>query len=620
MADVAAAQGGEQAAGAPTMGDRAMYFGRQLMMYYLVSNLVTGMLGGNKGASTGSQRAGVSGDSAIQRMALPMWDRGESMDMYAYVTYAPTFDAFGDHTKLIAHDAEIPLCGNGIRAMDASNPGVAPDDGAREYSLVFPIPEDGPVWSTNSTPYLHVFLTKTGSPHDPSHESYDEKAVVPVPSTPLITYRPKRKRKAKKNLLGHATDGGGADMEEVIHIEEEETEETEDEEAITGWLPYWKPNVTVSTVDDFNGYPYPRGVPVHMRDTMRFHPETLEYWPTVYVNEFWLLKDAHVPLNASVAAANLTLTVAPLSMFKWQLYEQMERTFEHQRAMGTQGENDGDELKRIFLEGNPILLAVTSVVSVFHTVFDVLAFKNDIGFWRQNKSMEGLSARTITFNAGCQAVIFMYLLDNDTSWMVLLSSGLGLIIEGWKITKAMDVSVKPKFPFVHLRDKFGYTKSDTARHDEVAMRYLSYALYPLVGCYAVYSVVYNEHRSWYSFVLNTLVGAVYLFGFITMCPQLYINYKLKSVAHLPWRQMTYKFLNTIIDDLFAFVIKMPAMHRLSVFRDDVVFLIFLYQRRIYRVDKTRVNEFGFSGEASEVDAIDEAKGDDDTDQEGKKER
>ena len=37
MADVAAAQGGEQAAGAPTMGDRAMYFGRQLMMYYLVS-------------------------------------------------------------------------------------------------------------------------------------------------------------------------------------------------------------------------------------------------------------------------------------------------------------------------------------------------------------------------------------------------------------------------------------------------------------------------------------------------------------------------------------------------------------------------------------------------------
>jgi hypothetical protein len=63
-----------------------------------------------------------------------------------------------------------------------------------------------------------------------------------------------------------------------------------------------------------------------------------------------------------------------------------------------------------------------------------------------------------------------------------------------------------------------------------------------------------------------------------MFPQLFINYKLNSVAHLPWQQMTYKFLNTIMDDLFAFVIKMPILHCLSVFRDDVIFLIYLYQR------------------------------------------
>lgn len=30
--------------------------------------------------------------------------------------------------------------------------------------------------------------------------------------------------------------------------------------------------------------------------------------------------------------------------------------------------------------------------------------------------------------------------------------------------------------------------------------------------------------------------------------QLYINYKLKSVSHLPWRTMVYKALNTFIDD------------------------------------------------------------------------
>ncbi len=56
-------------------------------------------------------------------------------------------------------------------------------------------------------------------------------------------------------------------------------------------------------------------------------------------------------------------------------------------------------------------------------------------------------------------------------------------------------------------------------------------------------------------------------GFIMMTPQLFINYKLKSVSHLPWRMMTYKALNTFIDDLFAFVIKMPTMYRIGCFRD-----------------------------------------------------
>lgn len=55
---------------------------------------------------------------------------------------------------------------------------------------------------------------------------------------------------------------------------------------------------------------------------------------------------------------------------------------------------------------------------------------------------------------------------------------------------------------------------------------------------------------------------MYTFGFVLMTPQLYINYRLKSVAHLPWRFLCYRSLNTVIDDLFAFVIRMPTMHRL----------------------------------------------------------
>lgn len=310
---------------------------------------------------------------------------------------------------------------------------------------------------------------------------------------------------------------------------------------------------------------------------------------------------------------------------------------------------ESDEVKRIFLEGNPYFLGLTVAVSMLHSVLDVLAFKSDIGFWKDNKSMKGLSARSVVLNAFSQVVIFLYLYDNETSTVVLISSFVGALIEMWKVTRAFDVSIVASFPFVKISDKTSYTEDDTDKYDREAMRcvslsstlslplshplshplspalsrsrslpfrYLSYALYPLYVAYAIWSLVYEEHRSWYSFVLSSVVGAIYVFGFLAMCPQLWVNYRLKSVAALPAKQFVYKMLNTVIDDLFAFVIKMPLMHRISVFRDDIVYVVFLYQRWIYRVDKTRVNEFGYSEmppDAEKKDgAKDGAKDEDDT--------
>ena len=70
---------------------------------------------------------------------------------------------------------------------------------------------------------------------------------------------------------------------------------------------------------------------------------------------------------------------------------------------------------------------------------------------------------------------------------------------------------------------------------------------------------------------------------------------------MPGRAMTYKFLNTFIDDLFAFTIKMPTLHRLATLRDDVIFFIYLYQTYKYKIDYTRINEFGQGGDEEEVE-------------------
>ena len=53
-----------------------------------------------------------------------------------------------------------------------------------------------------------------------------------------------------------------------------------------------------------------------------------------------------------------------------------------------------------------------------------------------------------------QFVILLYLLDNntDTSWMILMGQGMGMLIEAWKVTKAVDIKVLPaaagsRFPY-----------------------------------------------------------------------------------------------------------------------------------------------------------------------------
>jgi len=156
-----------------------------------------------------------------------------------------------------------------------------------------------------------------------------------------------------------------------------------------------------------------------------------------------------------------------------------------------------------------------------------------------------------------------------------------------------------------VQEYTAYRESPTKKYDRMAFKYLGYVMVPLFVCYGIYSLLYNEHKSWYAFILSMCYGFLLLFGFIMMTPQLFINYKLKSVAHLPWRMLTYKFINTFIDDLFAFVIKMPTLYRLGCFRDDIVFLIFLYQKWIYKVDYSRVNEFGTTGE--EMKKLEEEK-------------
>ncbi|XP_052889340.1 lipid scramblase CLPTM1L [Anopheles moucheti] len=340
----------------------------------------------------------------------------------------------------------------------------------------------------------------------------------------------------------------------------------------------------------------PRDVPAELARDIRITPDNLVM--PIIRNDFAKEKLADlVEIDPKATDATVTVHYAPSSVGKIKMLAQIERAMSDLTRFGF-SEKDIDEVKSIFSDTNVYLLCGTIIISSVHLLIDFLSFKNDILFWKHKRTYAGLSMRSTLWRTFSHIIIFLYLMDEETSLLILIPTGIGTLIEVWKAKKIL----KLDFSFRHgIRFRSSEEDADvstdiqtqennTQELDKEAMRYLSFVLYPLCIAGAVYSLLYLPHKSWYSWTISSMANGVYAFGFLFMLPQLFINYKLKSVAALPWRVFMYKSFNTFIDDVFAFIITMPTAHRFACFRDDIVFLVYLYQRWLYPVDKTRIDE------------------------------
>lgn len=460
----------------------------------------------------------------------------------------------------------------------------------------------------NGTLWGHFYLGLKDAVLDPHQKGFDPATAVHF-AYPLTQYIPKKKAAKTRNLL-----------------EEKEVEDEVEEDPTPGptIASYYHPNISLSLIPDSGVMNFVQS-PVAVRQFLNLEAtgardgtgQNTWYYPLLFVNSFWQLKAHMTVLNETVQTLPIRIDLNNLRNWQFNIMASIElnaREQARQAAFGgpMPGGGDGSEIemiKEIFMDTNPWLLGITAVVSIAHIFLEMLAFGSDIAHYRKKKDNVGISVRSILANVFMQAVIFLYLVDNsqNTSWMILGGQGVGIVIELWKVTTIVNVRVRPGEPGSWLPYKISFedkyklseTEEKTKEYDEIAFKYMYMAGVPLLVAYAAYSLYYESHKSWYSYVIATLVGSVYAYGFLMMVPSLYINYRLKSVAHMPAKAMMYKFLNTFIDDLFAFTIKMPFLHRLSTFRDDIIFFIYLYQRWAYRIDYTRVNEFGQGGEDEE---------------------
>ena len=97
---------------------------------------------------------------------------------------------------------------------------------------------------------------------------------------------------------------------------------------------------------------------------------------------------------------------------------QLEHSFaQNEEALGI-SQKESEELRGMFVHTSPVLLYTTIAVSAVHLLFDLLAFHSDLSFWSGVDSMEGLSSRTLVLNEVMELVVLLYLIEEQSSWLV----------------------------------------------------------------------------------------------------------------------------------------------------------------------------------------------------------
>lgn len=459
----------------------------------------------------------------------------------------------------------------------------------------------------NASVFLHVHVTHAGFSPDPRDtENFDKYRTIHQ-ALSLVKYAPRPNAKNTSLLLAPAEPHVGLKTD------------AKEEEAST--ISYWKPAASVRMVTDFTRYPVEE-LPVMVYQNLRYvqHPmdQRWRYLPALYVDDLSQTQDKLVPLNATMNDGNggdvvlpLQLSWSPLSFARWQMQLTFATVFVSQEQMGVPS-SDLDALRSMVTDTHPVLLAVTMSVSLLHLLFDWLAFRHDVSYWRaKGDNVVGVSLRAMAAELGSQSVVLLYLVDQESTLLVTGPQFISVVLLVWKVTKVWraqrrqlaiksNVDADGASEKTEKMDEYSLRLlEETQRADSLATSHMLFILAPLAAGYAVYSLLYVPHAGLYAWLLESLTTTVYALGFVFMLPQLVINYRLKSVAHLQWRLLVYRALNTFIDDLFAFVIKMPTLHRISCFRDDIVFVVYLYQRWIYPVDTQRPGDAADGAPATE---------------------
>lgn len=349
--------------------------------------------------------------SAMPHRLAPMWPLNSPLDITVVVS--PTFVA-------------VPLAKVPKDRIVVDEVGFMFGDytDARVIDAEFAVPKEV---QNNGTLWAHFYIGLTGSKLDPSTSGYDSSRAFHF-VFPLTQYITQKKVKKFKNLLSSGQDDevGFPFQTNKLCADCSKVEE----EVPTGPIinSHYHPNFTMSFIPDSGVMNYPALHPA-VRQYVQLESTGARdatgqngwYYPILYVNTFWQLRKHLMPVNSTVTTLPINIDLNHLANWKFSMISSIDEGAKQTQRNAANGQaapggGDGSEfemIKEVLLDTNIYLLGTTVVVSIFHMIFEMLAFKSDISHYRNKKNNVGISVRSILGNVFMQAVIFLYLLDNN---------------------------------------------------------------------------------------------------------------------------------------------------------------------------------------------------------------
>jgi len=311
-------------------------------------------------------------------------------------------------------------------------------------------------------------------------------------------------------------------------------------------------------------------------------PQTSRIHFPIHVNPFITPRDQYISLIDCPTIPSFEVAYKPIGMSYWMLSEILIRSFDNLEDNMKLNEYDIDSFKMLITGSSTVKLAIVYLVSLLHFIFEYLSIKSDLSFWKNRTNFNGISESSISMNVGMGLISALYVIEQGESKIALYFILIKMIMNLWKIYK-MRKHGNPKTGAGGPKELSADDLESIHDDEKKCMRYLFLILTPLVLIFCLYRLIYYKYRSWYSWGILSLTAASEVFGFVTMTPQIFMNHRLKSVEHLPWTALTYSFINTFIDDLFAFgIFRVPEVSRYSCLRDDIVFIVICVQRWLYK--------------------------------------